>query len=97
MDAAVLEDHEDDPVAEEMISAIHALAEDEQVELVAIAWLGRGDGTVDDWESAERRRRRRPITAARRAICSACRNSATTSRRAWPCSAAVAGIRIGRL
>ncbi len=51
MDASVLEDHEDDPVAEEMVSAIHALAEDEQVELVAIAWLGRGDGTVDDWEA----------------------------------------------
>ncbi len=51
MDASVLEDHEDDPVAEEMISAIRALDEDEQVELVAIAWLGRGDGTVDDWDS----------------------------------------------
>ncbi len=50
-DAAVLEDHDDDPVAEEILSAIFTLSEDEQVELVAIAWLGRGDGTVDDWES----------------------------------------------
>jgi hypothetical protein len=49
MDASVLEDHEDDPVAEEMMSAIHALCEDEQIDLVAIAWLGRGDYTVDDW------------------------------------------------
>ncbi len=49
MDAAVLEDHEDDPVAEELISAIHDLSEDEQVDLVAIAWLGRGDAPVADW------------------------------------------------
>ncbi len=48
-DASVLEDHEDDPVAEELVSAIHDLSEDEQVELVAIAWLGRGDYTADDW------------------------------------------------
>jgi hypothetical protein len=50
-DASVLEDYEDDPVVEEMVSAIHELDEDQQVELVAIAWLGRGDGTADDWES----------------------------------------------
>jgi hypothetical protein len=48
-DASVLEDHDDDPVAEEMVSAIHDLSEDEQVALVAIAWLGRGDGTAADW------------------------------------------------
>ncbi len=51
MDAAVLEDHEDDPVAEELISAIYDLSEDEQIDLVAIAWLGRGDSTVADWEA----------------------------------------------
>ncbi len=49
MNAAVLEDHEDDPVVQELVSAIHDLGEDEQVDLVAIAWLGRGDSTVDDW------------------------------------------------
>jgi hypothetical protein len=51
MGASVLEDHEDDPVTEEIVSAIFALSEDEQIELVAIAWLGRGDGTVDDWQA----------------------------------------------
>lgn len=51
MDAAVLEDHGDDPVVEEIAAAIYALSEDEQAELVALAWLGRGDGTVDDWDS----------------------------------------------
>jgi hypothetical protein len=48
-DASVLEDHDDDPVAEELVSAIGDLGEDEQIDLVAIAWLGRGDYTADDW------------------------------------------------
>ena len=29
---------------------IRALNEDEQVDLVALTWLGRGDGGLDDWE-----------------------------------------------
>ena len=47
---AVLEDHPDDPVVQEITSFIRALSEDEQVDLVALAWLGRGDGTLDDWD-----------------------------------------------
>jgi hypothetical protein len=50
-DAAVLEDHADDPVVEEMTTLIDDLSEDEQIDLVAIAWLGRGDYTADDWLS----------------------------------------------
>ncbi len=50
-DVAVLEDHEDDPVAEELTSFIDGLSEDEQVDLVALAWLGRDDNTAKDWES----------------------------------------------
>ncbi|MBY5819282.1 DUF3775 domain-containing protein [Rhizobium leguminosarum] len=46
----VLEDHDDDPVEAELRSAIWALNEDEQIDLVALAWLGRGDGNVDDWD-----------------------------------------------
>lgn len=48
---AVLEDHKDDPVREELRSAIFAMTEDEQIDLVALAWLGRGDYTADDWNS----------------------------------------------
>ena len=48
-DAAVLEDHEDDPVLEELRSAINALSEDEQIDLVALAWLGRDDYSAGDW------------------------------------------------
>ena len=47
---SVLEDSRDDPVQEELRSAIWALSEDEQIDLVALAWLGRGDGGPEDWE-----------------------------------------------
>lgn len=46
---AVLEDHKDDPVYREITAFIGALTEDERIDLVALAWLGRGDGTVEDW------------------------------------------------
>ena len=48
-DAAVLEDHSDDPVVEELTSLINSLSVDEQVDLVTLAWLGRDDYTADDW------------------------------------------------
>ena len=48
-DIAVLEDHADDPVVEEITSLIESLNEDEQVDLVTLAWLGREDNTLDDW------------------------------------------------
>ncbi len=48
-DAAVLEDHEDDPVVEELTSLIDSLSEDEQIDLVALAWPGRNDYSADDW------------------------------------------------
>jgi uncharacterized protein DUF3775 len=46
---SVLEDHGDDPVRTELTAIIRGLNEDEQVDLVALAWLGRGDGDIDDW------------------------------------------------
>ena len=46
---AILEDHKDDPVYREVAAFIGALSEDEQIDLVALAWLGRGDGTIEDW------------------------------------------------
>lgn len=48
-DTAVLEDHEDDPVLEELTSLINSLSEDEQIDLVALTWLGRDDYSADDW------------------------------------------------
>lgn len=48
---AVLEDHGDDPVKDELTSFIADLSEDEQIDLVTLAWLGRDDNTLEDWPS----------------------------------------------
>jgi hypothetical protein len=48
-DIAVLEEHEDDPVVEELTSFINSLSEDEQIDLVTLAWLGRDDYSARDW------------------------------------------------
>jgi hypothetical protein len=47
---SVLEDHADDPVRRELTAIIRGLNEDEQIDLVALTWLGRGDGELDDWD-----------------------------------------------
>ena len=65
---AVLEDHSDDLVVEELTSFISSLSEDEQIDLVALAWLGRDDNTVEDWselraEAARAHRTRTTHTA----------------------------------
>ena len=38
----ILEDHADDATEQELIEFIRSLDEDEQAELVALAWIGRG-------------------------------------------------------
>jgi len=48
--SSVLEDRRDDPVVQELRSVITTLNEDEQIDLVALTWLGRGDGTLADWD-----------------------------------------------
>jgi hypothetical protein len=50
-EVAVLEDHRDDPTVQEIIAFINAMSVDEQVDLVALAWLGRDDYTAADWAS----------------------------------------------
>jgi hypothetical protein len=63
MDIEVLEEHGDDPVVEEITSLIGSLSEDEQIDLVALAWLGRDDYAASDWltvrEEAARAHNRR--------------------------------------
>jgi len=63
---SVLEDHSDDPVANEIRGFIGAMNEDEQIDLVALTWLGRGDGTIEDWDElrAEAARAHNKRTAA---------------------------------
>ena len=48
----VLEDFAADPTFDELTSAIRGLNRDEQVELVALAWTGRGDFTAEQWAEA---------------------------------------------
>ena len=63
---SILEDHANDPVQRELIGFIQALNEDEQIDLVALAWLGRGDDDITAWETirAEAARSHNSRTAA---------------------------------
>ena len=47
---SVLEDHSDDPVVDELTGFINALDEDEQIDLVSLAWFGREDNDLEDWD-----------------------------------------------
>ena len=46
---SVLEDYGDDPFVQELTAFIQDLNEDEQIDLVALAWLGRGDSDLSGW------------------------------------------------
>lgn len=61
----ILEDHEDDQTLQELNNVIAELEPDQQVSLVALMWLGRGDFGAEEWESAltQARQRWTPRTA----------------------------------
>ncbi len=63
----ILEDDKNDPVEHELISFIHDLNIDEKIELVALAWLGRGDGDLGNWND----------------LCSAARSAANSHTSAY--------------
>jgi len=44
--------HEDDMTSSELKSTIDDLEPDQQVQLVALMWLGRGDFSAAEWDSA---------------------------------------------
>ena len=46
---SVLEDAPDDPARHEIASWISDMSEDEQIDLVTLAWLGRDDYSASDW------------------------------------------------
>jgi hypothetical protein len=48
----VLEDYDDDATAEELRQMIDSLNVDQQVELVALTWTGRGDFGPEEWAEA---------------------------------------------
>ncbi|MDE2464111.1 MAG: DUF3775 domain-containing protein [Alphaproteobacteria bacterium] len=61
----VLEEHSDDAVAQILADYIDELSVDEQVDLVALAWLGRPGNDVSDWPTlhAQARREHRERTS----------------------------------
>jgi hypothetical protein len=102
----VLEDHEDDPVVQELVAVINSMSVDEQVDLVALTWLGRGDGTIEDWSELRAEAARALTTGARLPTCLVflywrtisarlLRNSASSAKArsrfaAWRCMIGVA-------
>ena len=60
----VLEDSGNDPVAREITALINGLTEDEQVDLIALMRLGRGDGGIEEWEELRREARETRDAAA---------------------------------
>jgi hypothetical protein len=52
-ETGVLEDRDDDPTAEELRAVIDTLNEDEAIELIALAWVGRGDFDGTEWAEAK--------------------------------------------
>jgi len=79
--ASVLETHDDDMTLGELRAFINALSEEEQTDLVALLWLGRGDGTAEDWQDLRDAKRNASTTAGRRPICWASPCCPITSRR----------------
>ena len=47
----VLEDYPDDPVDTEIRTLVDDMNDDEQVDLVTLLWLGRSEGTADEWRA----------------------------------------------
>ncbi|MBI3675147.1 MAG: DUF3775 domain-containing protein [Proteobacteria bacterium] len=50
--ADVLQDFADDATYQELCEFIRSLDEEEQVNLVALAWIGRGTYGADEWKQA---------------------------------------------
>src|SRR3974390_1565983 len=54
----ILEDSKDDATQQELRDFIRALDEEEQIALVALAWIGRGTYDASEWEEATDEARR---------------------------------------
>lgn len=61
----ILEDFRDDPTFIELDEAIRDLNDDEVIDVIALAWLGRGDFDIGGWAEARElaRERHRPNSA----------------------------------
>jgi hypothetical protein len=50
--ADILEDGAGDATRQELFDAIRALNDDQRIELIALAWVGRGTYGLDEWQEA---------------------------------------------
>ena len=82
----ILTDNGDDPVREELLGAIRELNDEERMQLVALAWLGRGTFEFDEWRTALDTARSEHSRNARPNICWACRCWAIIWKTGLPCS-----------
>lgn len=48
----VLADHRDDPCYQEMLTLVQGMDGEEQLNMVALMWLGRGDFSLQQWPEA---------------------------------------------
>lgn len=69
-EVGVLEARSDDPTAAELAGAIDGLSDEEQIALVALAWVGRGDFDASEWDEAKRMARERRTGPTRRYLLS---------------------------
>ncbi|MFN6999491.1 DUF3775 domain-containing protein [Elioraea tepidiphila] len=61
---AHLLEEEGDTIAEELRDAIAEMNEDEQAALIALAWIGRGEFDVSEWDEAVRTAKERNLRNA---------------------------------
>ena len=84
----VLEDRpSEDVVLQELRSIIGGMSEDEQTDLVALAWLGRGDAGAEGWEELRgeaARSHNRRTAAYLLGMAAATHLPSGRSRGAWP-------------
>ncbi|MEQ8490346.1 MAG: DUF3775 domain-containing protein [Marinovum algicola] len=52
--STILLDRPGDPTYQELMTALKELNIDEQMDLIVLMWVGRGDFEIDEWETARR-------------------------------------------
>jgi hypothetical protein len=62
----LLENRQQDPDVAEIAGFVRALNEDEETDLVALTWVGRGTFDIADWEEARRTAREERTTRTER-------------------------------
>jgi hypothetical protein len=65
-EAELVDNRDHDPDAAEIVGFVRNLNEDEEVSLVALAWLGRGTFDIEDWQEARRTAREERSTRTER-------------------------------